>query len=291
MDWSAVDKQIAQATGMPFAAAAFERLGGGCINSAVAVTDGERRYFVKLNEASRIDMFEAEAAGLAELINSCSVRIPSPICWGTADESAYLVLEYIALRGGNRGPILGQQLAKMHRVHWDQFGWWRDNTIGATPQRNTPTVDWVEFWKNQRLGVQMDLAAANGYGGRLLERGERLLADLDVLFKDYLPQASLLHGDLWSGNCGEDSLGRPVIFDPAPYFGDREADLAMTELFGGFSAAFYDAYRETWPLDPGYGVRKHLYNLYHILNHLNLFGDGYRPQAEAMIDRVLAACA
>jgi fructosamine-3-kinase len=163
-----------------------------------------------------------------------------------------------------------------------------DNTIGSTPQKNTPRQDWVAFWREQRLGYQLQLAARQGHGGALQRQGEQLLEYLPDFFTDHRPQASLLHGDLWSGNYSIDSQGQPVIFDPAVYFGDREADLAMTELFGGFGAEFYAAYNSSWPLEPGYAVRKTLYNLYHILNHLNLFGGGYLSQAQRMIQHLLA---
>ena len=147
---------------------------------------------------------------------------------------------------------------------------------------------WVQFWRERRLGYQLQLARANGHGGRFQVLGEKLLAKLDSFFSEANQAASLLHGDLWSGNYSFDSEGQPVLFDPAVYYGDRETDIAMTELFGGFPAAFYAAYRESYPIDPGYDVRKNLYNLYHILNHLNLFGGGYRSQAEQMMGSLLA---
>ena len=134
-----------------------------------------------------------------------------------------------------------------------------------------------------RNSIQLDLAARHGCSGHLLSRGERLLADLDVFFDDYSPEASLLHGDLWSGNYAYTSEGEPAIFDPAVYYGDREADIAMTELFGGFGAAFHAAYENAWPLDPGYRTRKTLYNLYHILNHLNLFGRSYLGRSVSLL--------
>ena len=176
----------------------------------------------------------------------------------------------------------------MHRVTATRVGWHRDNTIGATPQINTPGADWIAFWRQHRLGFQLRLAGENGHRGRLLTQGERLLEQLPVFFSGYEPRPSLLHGDLWSGNAAFMRDGTPVIFDPAVYYGDREADIAMTELFGGFSAEFYRAYDETDPRDPGYATRKLLYNLYHVLNHLNLFGGGYRAQAERVIGELLA---
>ncbi|MGZ8947750.1 MAG: fructosamine kinase family protein, partial [Methylococcaceae bacterium] len=168
------------------------------------------------------------------------------------------------------------------------FGWHRDNTIGSTLQINNQSNDWLTFWREQRLGFQLKLAGNNGYGGSLQANGECLCSDMAILFNDYMPQPSLLHGDLWAGNAAVDKLGSPVIFDPACYYGDREADLAMTELFGGFSRDFYAAYQAVWPLDDGYDVRKTLYNLYHILNHLHLFGGGYLRQAESMMAMLLS---
>ena len=176
---------------------------------------------------------------------------------------------------------------------WDDIGravgWRRANTIGATPQINCRSGDWVGFWREHRLGYQLRLAEANGHRGSLQENGARLLSKIPTFFSGYRPLPALLHGDLWSGNVGFDDAGKPVVFDPAVYYGDHEADVAMTELFGGFSGDFYAAYREVFPLDASYAVRKHLYNLYHVLNHLNLFGGGYLGQAERLISELLAS--
>jgi len=196
-------------------------------------------------------------------------------------------MEYIPLGGKDSGLKLGQQLAAMHRKSWDKFGWFRDNTIGSTPQPNTPTDNWVEFYREHRLRFQLDLAADNG-GNRLLDQGEHLMGSLDAFFPDYDPLPSLLHGDLWGGNYSTDRDGNPVIFDPATYYGDREADIAMTELFGGFPNDFYSTYNQAWPLDAGYSTRKTLYNLYHVINHFNLFGGGYLSQADHMISDLLS---
>ncbi len=283
-------QHIEAATGTPFRAPRQRSAGGGCINSAMVLEDDARRYFVKTNHASLVAMFEAEAAGLNEIRNTGTVRAPAPVCWGTGNDSAYLVLEYIELGAGGSAAShrLGEQLAAMHRATHASFGWDRDNTIGSTPQINTPSDDWILFWRERRLGMQLELAAHNGYRGRLQQQGERLLGKFAGLFAGYRPVPSLLHGDLWSGNYAVGPDRNPVIYDPAPYFGDREADLAMTELFGGFGRAFYSAYQQAWPLDDGYRTRKTLYNVYHIVNHLNLFGGGYLGQAESMIDSLLA---
>ena len=263
-------------------------MGGGCINHASTVSDGVRQFFVKHNAATQADMFAAEARGLAVLDAAAALRVPAPICHGVAADRAFLVLEYVTLGARGDAGALGDGLARQHAVTGPQFGWERDNTIGSTPQQNAGCGDWPTFWRDRRLHFQLRLAAANGHGGALQRKGERLLVDIGAFFSGYTPRPALLHGDLWSGNYAFDTDGRPVIFDPAVYFGDRETDLAMTELFGGFPPAFYSAYRAAAPLDAGYAVRKSLYNLYHVLNHLNLFGGGYRGQAERMLDALLA---
>ena len=255
------------------------------------IRGGKRGYFVKLNSPDRAEMFAAEAAGLDEIGRTGAVRVPRPVCHGACPAASWIVLEHLELKPAAARAVraLGANLARMHRVTHERYGWSRNNTIGATPQVNTPADDWLAFWRERRLGFQLGLAASNGHGGRLIASGERLMEKLPAFFKGYRPAPSLLHGDLWSGNAAMSAGGEPVVYDPAVYYGDREADLAMTELFGGFSPAFYDAYRAEYPLDPGYATRKTLYNLYHVLNHLNLFGGGYGAQAERMIEQLLAA--
>ena len=285
-----IARRIAATSGRRFTPSSQESVGGGCINRALVLAGDGQKYFVKLNGAARAGMFAAEAEGLKALAAAEAVRVPEPLCHGVADGHAYLVLEYLALGGGDgHAPEkLGRGLAQLHRATASRFGWHRDNTIGSTPQINTPATDWAGFWREQRLGFQLGLAAANGHRGALQREGARLLDALPAFFTDYRPVPSLLHGDLWGGNAAVTGDGEPVIFDPAVYYGDREADLAMTEIFGGFSTRFYQAYREAWPLDPGYGVRKKLYNLYHVLNHLNLFGGGYGAQAQRLIEDLLS---
>ncbi len=285
-DWATIDQHIGEATGQPFATRDARAVGGGCINSAYVLSDGKRRFFVKLNHAARLAMFEAEAEGLNDILHSRSIRAPAPLCHGVAANEAYLVLEHLPLGGQGSAERLGRELAQMHRCQHERFGWRRDNTIGATPQINTEETDWVRFWQQHRLGHQLRLAAEKG--GHLGAPAEQLLARTGDFFGDNQPRPSLLHGDLWSGNHAYTEDGQPVIFDPAVYYGDRETDLAMTELFGGFPPTFYAAYEEAWPLDPGYATRKTLYNLYHILNHFNLFGGGYLEQARRMIAQLLS---
>lgn len=290
MNWNQIAAAISEACGEPFNLQRTDSIGGGCINSAYRLVGERQSYFVKLNQAERLDMFEAEAEGLRALAQAQAIKVPLPVCTGIEDRQAYLVMEYFESGGGNSdaAELFGQQLANLHRHSSLQFGWYRDNTIGSTPQPNTPANDWLVFWRQQRLGFQLALAGQHGASGGLLRKGNELLQRMDGLFSNHHPGPSLLHGDLWSGNYAVTREGEPIIFDPAVYFGDREADLAMTELFGGFSRRFYAAYNETWPLDSGYPVRKTFYNLYHILNHFNMFGGGYAGQAERMTEQLLS---
>ncbi|MDO9169928.1 MAG: fructosamine kinase family protein [Methylobacter sp.] len=290
MHWQAIVQQIESATGQPFELQNAKPLTGGDMNAAYRLQAANRRFFVKLNTPDRLPMFEAEAEGLQALAQTRTIRVPKFIVCGQTSDYAFLVLESIALNKLNSRSeqLLGQQLAQLHRQKQAYFGWHRDNTIGTTPQVNGHYDDWLSFWQEQRLGRQLALAADQGYGGRLQTLGEKLCSVLKPFFSGYQPQPALVHGDLWGGNVAADERGNPVIYDPACYFGDRETDVAMTELFGGFSPAFYQAYQAVYPLDPGYASRKNLYNLYHILNHLNLFGKAYLHQAENRISQLLA---
>lgn len=265
-------------------------VGGGDINQSYILHTTDGPYFVKCNHAELLSMFEAETEGLLELSRTNAVRVPKPLCTGTTHTEAYLVMEYIDLDSGKplNYAVFGDQLAEQHRLIANQFGWRRDNTIGSTPQINTPADDWVDFFRLHRLGYQLRLVEENGASPMLIDKCRQLLDKLHQFFINYTPQPTLLHGDLWRGNVAADQNGDPVIYDPAVYYGDRETDIAMTTLFGGFAESFYAAYQQAWPLDPGYATRKHLYNLYHILNHLNLFGGSYEIQAQRMIDLLLS---
>ena len=245
---------------------------------------GRGKVFVKTGPPSTLDMFEAEVEGLRELALASAVRVPAVIDCGIEDGKAFIALERLQLQPATHAAetLLGQQLAALHRHTERKHGWHRDNTIGPTPQHNPWTSDWVEFFREHRLRFQLDLAARNGYSGDLQSLGLQLVGRLPGLFEGYRPAASLCHGDLWSGNWGV-ADGVPVIFDPAVYYGDRESDIAMTMLFGGFGRAFYRAYEESWPMAPGHERRLKLYQLYHVLNHLNLFGSGYRGQAMKLL--------
>ncbi|MFB8797697.1 MAG: fructosamine kinase family protein [Microcoleus sp.] len=303
--WDKISAHISEVTGDKFAIDNRRSVSGGCINQGYYISSSSRTYFAKINQASQIAMFEAEALGLQQMGETQTIRVPEPICWGTEGNSAYIVLEWMDL-GGRAGDKpweeMGRKLAAMHKYTPPSppllrgveepkstllrgcFGWDRNNTIGSTVQINNWTANWAEFWAEHRIGYQLKLAKRRG--GHF-PQGERLLKVIPELLAGYEPQPSLVHGDLWGGNAGVTPAGEPVIFDPAAYFGDREVDIAMTELFGGFSAQFYRGYNQVWPLDSGYEKRKILYNLYHILNHFNLFGGSYDSQANQMINRIL----
>jgi fructosamine-3-kinase len=283
-DWHDL-KESLESHGIKVAYGAKPRsVGGGDINAAWQVETCDGTIFLKTGPAEFEDTYSAEAAGLEELAAAGSVRVPSVLGFGQSGNDAWLALEWLDLgRPGRKAEgLLGNQLALQHRRFSDRFGWHRDNMIGTTPQLNDRDDDWVRFFRDRRLLIQLQLAESNGFGGELLREGARLAKNLGRLFDGYEPEPSLLHGDLWGGNWSSVD-GVPVIFDPAVYYGDRESDLAMTRLFGGFGSEFYRAYEVAWPLAEGYEKRIALYQLYHVLNHLNMFGGSYLARALGLI--------
>jgi len=285
-----LEHALTAASGVDFTHTEARAMGGGCIHRALEVRVNGRPYFLKLNDAGALPMFEAEEDGLAALAASDTFRVPRVLACGASGDEAFLLLEHLELRplvSAEDGQRFGQALAELHHDTGEQFGWRRDNFIGANPQSNVQRHGWAQFVVSCRLLPQLQMARSRGYGGALGRKADQLLERVPALFLDYRPRPSLLHGDLWNGNAAIDAAGRPVIFDPAVYRGDHDTDLAMSELFGGFPPAFYATYRAAWPPAEGYEQRKTLYNLYHVLNHLNLFGRGYLGQAERMI-RALA---
>jgi protein-ribulosamine 3-kinase len=292
--WDKIQSTICNATQFPFLLTQVLPISGGSTNSTWHLIGRETNknydainYFVKLSDVHRAAMFDAECAGLEALANTKTIRVPRIVCMGVAKQHCYLVLEYFKLHHHGNSALLGKQLAALHSTQSSEYGWIRDNTLALTPQRNLKSGDWLVFWREQRLGFQLELAAQNGLLGTLQVLGQSVVDALPDLLADYSPRASLLHGDLWGGNHAFLADGTPVIFDPALYYGDRETDIAMTELFGGFDADFYTAYQDVYPLDKGYAKRKNLYNLYHILNHCNLFGGSYIWQAESLMRGIL----
>jgi fructosamine-3-kinase len=283
---------VGQAAGTDFDASQVLACAGGSISRCYRLTAGDSRScFLKTNTAERAALFASEAQGLRALAQAGAVRVPGVIAAGRTGPLAWLLLEFLALgaKTDAGGAALGGQLAMLHRQTAPRFGFDADNHIGSTTQVNRWQGEWAAFYAEQRLGFQLELAMRAGYAQPLAARGAQLIDRLPALLDGHQPAPSLLHGDLWGGNWGVATDGVPVIYDPAVYYGDREADLAMTRLFGGFPAGFYASYEEAWPLPPGHQLRADIYNLYHVLNHLNLFGAGYLSQAMGLVDRLLAA--
>lgn len=245
------------------------------------------RHHVKRGDVA---MLRAEAEGLAALAATGTVRVPTVVSCDDSGSEGRLIVEHLDLRSLDRngGALLGRQLAALHRHTHEQFGWPTDNYIGLGPQPNGWMESWPRFYTEKRLRPQLALARGNGADHKTLEGGKDLAEKVAAFFIGNHPAPSLVHGDLWGGNAGQLPDGTPVVFDPACHYGDREVDLAMSELFGGFPDAFHAAYREAWPLAEGYETRKTLYNLYHVLNHFNTFGAGYLGQAQRMIAKLLA---
>jgi protein-ribulosamine 3-kinase len=289
MDLAALARELSALTGLTLAPQPQTRLRSGNLAECYAWEAHRGRIFVKLAGRAGLAALAAEAQGLNELSATQALRVPQVLAQGTTQETSFLALEWIdAVAPDARCEArLGAGLAALHAHRAERCGYHHDNFIGATPQRNGWMDDWPAFFCERRLRPQLALAAQRGFAPEV-SRGERLLEAVPVLLAGRGVPSSLLHGDLWGGNWLAGANGEPVLIDPAVYYGDREADLAMTALFGGFGAAFYRAYESAAPRAPGWQVRTDLYNLYHVLNHANLFGAGYAQEARALMQRLLA---
>lgn len=265
-------------------------VGGGCIHHALCLDTDQGRLFLKINTLDFATNFSAEADGLNLL--APHVRVPNNAVTGVIGQQAFLLMEWLDISSSTAesraDEALGEQVATLHRQSTHAFGLDQDNFIGASPQHNVWERNWPDFYANHRLKPQLDWAESRGFPATTRDAGYRLMDELNLFFTVYRPTPSLIHGDLWGGNHGFLHDSAPVLFDPAVYYADREAEIAMTELFGGFSRRARQAYESAWPLEAGYAQRRNLYNLYHILNHYNLFGGGYGQQAEQMIQQLLA---
>lgn len=277
---------------------ATQPVGGGCISDAQQIsvrdeTGQTRLLFVKTNAASFLDNFQAEWDGLVRLSEPCAIGVPKPIAVGEVDNLAWLVTEWIAqsTRGGDFFAKFGSRLAQLHEsTRGRRIGLDRDNYLGSAPQLNSPRDNWVEFFADQRIGFQLRWAVEQGMSDSALRVDcERIVQTMDQLLDGSEVQTTLLHGDLWSGNYLCDSAGEPTIIDPAIYYGSREAEFGMLRLFGSCPSVFYDSYLETFPLPGGWQRRVSVYVLYHLLNHLNLFGTSYLDQCRALAAQILRA--
>jgi len=290
--WSAVQNAISEATGLDFVIESRERVTGGDINQSYRIS-GQRQgcfkhtYFVKINHASRIELFHAEINGLKALAESNSFKIPQVITIGKTQSSSFLVLEFLELASKEDIKTFAKNLAQMHQSTHSNFGFVKDNFIGLTAQPNQWSSEWIDFYSEQRIGYQLELLTQKSVATKFLNKVKILQQNIPEFFQDYSPKPALVHGDLWSGNYAFDENELPVIFDPACYYADHEVDLAMLELFGNPGNEFFETYHQYYPIDSGYQRRKNLYNLYHILNHINLFGESYLQQAESMLSILL----
>lgn len=280
-----IDKNIIEYLGESISDA--RSVGGGCIaNARIITTASGKHYFLKSLDGNE-GMFQKEANGLKELSKANEIAVPLVILVG----DNFLLLECIEQgeRKNNFFELFGHSLARLHRFTNDSFGFFEDNFIGASPQYNLAKgeelSDWDSFYFNKRLLPQLHMAEKQGLSSKELTQGIiSLESKLPSILSGSQEEPSLLHGDLWGGNYMCDLQGEAVLIDPAVYYGHREADLAMTKMFGGFSPAFYDAYQSEYPLKEGWEYRENLYLLYHYLNHLNLFGSGYYSQSMALIN-------
>ncbi len=288
-NWRIIAEQITQAAGVQVNAKNIQSVGGGCINSAYLVGDDMEQVFVKTNQRALLGMFQAEAYGLNEMARAQAIQVPEVYCVGHDGDIAFIAMQAFTLGRAQKNSYrnFGVQLATLHRYQKSHYGADCDNTIGSTPQPNHKMDNWFDFWREQRLGFQLEHAKKNRAPSTLIDDGYTLGEKMEQLFSK-APAAACLHGDLWNGNWAFDRYGQPIIFDPAHYFGDRETDIAMTTLFGRAHPDFYAAYHDTYPLSDNYAARETFYNAYHILNHFNLFGGGYAQQAHQMIKKTLS---
>ncbi len=278
--------QIAETLGIKANPASVRPVTGGCIHEAFRVSfkDGTT-VFVKQGSGPKAPMLRAEHLCLLRMSDTHSIRCPLPLAIIESKDSCMLILEHLNLQPlhADAAIRLGHQLATLHRQTAPTFGWDSHNFIGATPQNNTRESNWATFFLEHRLLPQLKMAEhlipSSRWNG--LEKGFFRLMD------GHTPQPSFLHGDLWGGNAASIEGDQPVVFDPASYYGDRETDIAFTHVFGGFSPGFYHAYQEAWPLPDDHSRRQTTYNLYHILNHLNLFGSGYLQFCHQAIESLL----
>ncbi|OEE65701.1 hypothetical protein A1OO_07785 [Enterovibrio norvegicus FF-33] len=283
--WHSLSVQLSLALGQQFEVEEKMPIDGGDINECYAISSGEIRFFVKINSRENLPIYEAEAEGLRHLANSAEVSVPQVIYMGVIKEKAVLVLDYLPMKplDDESAYLLGKDMALLHQ--WGEqleYGFDIDNFIGTTEQRNSWHRKWANFFADHRIGWQLKLAEERGMSFGDVETIVEAVKDRLV---GHQPKASLLHGDLWKGNASA-TINGPVVFDPACYWGDREVDVATTQLFGGFPQDFYRGYNEVFPLDEGFEQRKDIYNLYHMINHCLMFGGHYLEETEALINKL-----
>ncbi|MEF1309102.1 fructosamine kinase family protein [Vibrio mytili] len=286
--WQAISQQLSDTLLFDYQITEKVRLSGGDISESYMINDGEQRYFVKINSRDFLSNFQLEAESLHLLRETSTLFVPEVVLVGKTKNCSFLILNYLPtkpLEDAKNSFEFGQQLARLHK--WGEqkeFGFDADNYIGSTLQPNQWHKKWCVFFAEQRIGWQLQLLKEKGI---TLVDIEDFISVVKQSLANHSPKPSLLHGDLWNGNVALTPVG-PICFDPACYWGDSECDIAMTELFGGFKPEFYQGYQEVNPIQLGYDERKDIYNLYHILNHCNLFGGHYLEQAQWMVNKIMS---
>ncbi|MCJ2376655.1 fructosamine kinase family protein [Vibrio sp. ZSDZ34] len=284
--WQAISDQLSETLLFEFKIKERTKMLGGDINECYMISDGEQRYFVKINQKDFLPKFEIEALNLRALRETSTVSVPEVVLISTTKECSFIILNYIPVKPldlPTESFLFGQNLAKLHK--WGEqkeYGFDHDNYIGTTLQPNNWHKKWNRFFSDQRIGWQLQLLKEKDIKFVDIETFVELISDL---LHGHNPKPSLLHGDLWHGNVAKTAFG-PLCYDPASYWGDRECDLAMTELFGGFQPDFYEGYESILAIEPGYELRKDIYNLYHVLNHCQIFGGEYMEHAETLISKI-----
>ena len=278
--------QIAGALDVPRACISYCPVSGGDISQCYRLDAGRRAIFLKCLPERYGRVLQAEELALKAIADSGMIRCPLVLAAGGNQGLNWLALEHLELksRSDTADRQLGRQLANLHRGTADRFGWPQDNYIGLTPQHNPWHDVWDEFFIQQRLAPQIRWLQQANPGWN--PGAEKSLKKCAALLEGHRPEAALLHGDLWAGNAAMLADQTPVIFDPASYYGDRETDLAMMALFGGYSVTCFESYQDAWPLPDGYRRRLPIYQLYHILNHANLFAGSYLQQAARLLDQI-----
>lgn len=283
--WHFISEKISEAIESDFICGDIREVHGGDTHQSFKISDGRKRFFVKTNNADAALNFQAEALGLMALSENSHLQVPNFICHGICEDKSYIVLQHILIKEGipQQWLELGAGLAKMHKTQVsDSYGCEFNNYIGNTPQVNHAMTNWCDFFAENRIGHMLQLLAKSGI--RFVDI-DAAVEHVKSFLQSHQPRASMLHGDLWRGNIGF-YKSQPVIFDPAFYYGDRETDIAMTELFGPFPDSFYQGYQQVWSLASGYESRRPLYQLYHILNHALMFGGNYMQSAKDTLKHI-----
>jgi len=280
--WQEIDNAISESQRGLFTTETREMLSGGDINQAYCLSNKQNKYFVKVNTVTCERMFLAESQGLNALDLTNSFRIPKIITHGVFEDKAYLVLEFIEVKTTGNVVEFAKALANLHLKTHASFGFEFNNFIGLNLQENNWCENWGEFFINHRLKPQLKkLETSHSLG-----QTKKLLISISEFLNQHQPKPSLVHGDLWQGNVSYLRNGLPVVYDPACYYADHEVDLAMLELFGSPGNNFFEHYHKYYPIHSGYSIRKEIYNLYHILNHANMFGGGYVQQSKSMLENI-----